>query len=119
MTMVNEKKDKYLAFFEAFADGEEALKDVSRAHETIGEKVDAISTGSYVLDDALSSNGYPNSRVIQLYGPAGSGKTLLAMIGIVEAQKKDPTSHQMFIDAEQTFSETWATQLGVDTSRII
>jgi recombination protein RecA len=117
--MANEKKDKYLAFFEAFADGEEALKDVSRAHETIGEKVDSISTGSYALDDALSSGGYPNSRVIQLYGAAGSGKTLLAMIGIVEAQKKDPTSHQMFIDAEQTFSETWATQLGVDTSRVL
>ena len=112
-------KDKYLAFFEAFAEGEEALKDVSRAHETIGEKVPVISTGTYVLDNALSSGGLPKGRLIQYYGAPGSGKTLLSMIAIVEAQKDDPKSHQVFIDAEQTFSETWARQVGVDTSRLI
>lgn len=117
--MTDEKKDKYLAFFEAFADGEEAMKDVSRAHETIGERVPVISTGTYVLDDALSSGGLPKGRLIQYYGAPGSGKTLLAMIAILEAQIDDPTSHQVFIDAEQTFSETWARQVGVDTSRLI
>jgi recombination protein RecA len=117
--MVSDKKDKYLAFFEAFAEGEEAMKDVSRAHETIGEKIPVISTGSYVLDNALSSGGLPKGRLIQYYGAPGSGKTLLSMIAIVEAQAEDPKSHQVFIDAEQTFSETWARQVGVDTSRLI
>ena len=117
--MTIDKKDKYLSFFEAFADGENALKDVSRAHETIGEKVPVISTGTYELDDALSSGGLPKGRLIQYYGAPGSGKTLLAMIAMVEAQKEDPKSHQVFIDAEQTFSETWARQVGIDTSRVI
>lgn len=118
--MVDEKKkDKFLAFFEAFADADSALKDVRRAHETIGETVPVVSTGSHSLDNALSSGGNPKGRLIQYYGPPGSGKTLMSMIAIVEAQKDDPTAHQLFIDAEQTFSETWAQQLGVDISRVI
>jgi recombination protein RecA len=43
----------------------------------------------------------------------------MAMIAMMEAQKQDPTSQQMFIDAEQTFDPNWAETLGVDTSRVI
>ena len=106
------------SFFKSFADSDEQL-DYKMAHETIGEKVPVISTGSLALDDALSCGGLPKGRLIQYYGPAGSGKTLLAMIAIGEAQKQDPEAQQMFIDAEQTFDPVWAETLGVDTSRVI
>lgn len=109
---------KLEAFFKSYADSEDQL-DFKMAHETVGAKVPVISTGSLVLDDALSSGGLPKGRLIQYYGPAGSGKTMLAMIAIAEAQKQDPTAQQMFIDAEQTFSSNWAEILGVDTSRVI
>jgi recombination protein RecA len=112
------KTNKLDAFFKSFADSEEHL-DYKMAHETVGEKVPVISTGSYALDDALSSGGLPLGRLIQYYGPAGSGKTLMSMIAMAEAQKLDPTSQQMFIDAEQTFDPNWAETLGVDTSRVI
>jgi len=78
-----------------------------------------ISTGSLALDDALSSGGLPLGRLIQFYGAAGSGKTLMTMLAIKEAQVKDPKSQQMFIDAEGTFDSNWAEVLGLDTSRII
>jgi len=78
-----------------------------------------ISPGSLVLDDALSSGGNPKGRLIQYYGPPGSGKTLMAMIAIKQAQLDDPDAKQVFIDAEQTFSPTWAEALGLDTSRIV
>lgn len=110
--------NKLDAFFKSFAESEEQL-DYKMAHETVGEAVPAISTGSYALDDALSSGGLPKGRLIQYYGPPGSGKTLMAMIGIVEAQKADPDAQQVFIDAEQTFDPNWAEVLGVDTSRVI
>lgn len=110
--------DKLTAFFQGYADSEDQL-DFRMAHETIGEKLPVISTGSLVLDDALSSGGNPRGRLIQYYGPPGSGKTLMAMIAIKEAQTDDPEANQVFIDAEQTFSPTWAETLGLDTSRII
>lgn len=109
--------DKLEAFFKSFATSEEQL-DFRMAHETISDKVPVISTGSLALDDALSCGGNPKGRIIQYYGPTGSGKTLMAMIAMLEAQKEDPTAKQVFIDAEQTFSATWAESLGLDTSKI-
>lgn len=109
---------KLEAFFKSYADSEEQL-DFKMANETVGEKVPAISTGSLSLDDVLSSGGLPKGRLIQYYGPPGSGKTLMSMIAIKEAQAEDPSAQQMFIDAEQTFSPDWAETLGVDTSRVI
>lgn len=114
----DKKKNKLVSFFQSFAEADADL-DFKMAHETVGVKVPVISTGSLALDDALSSGGLPKGRLIQYYGPAGSGKTMMAMIAIAEAQKLDPTAQQMFIDAEQTFSSSWAEILGVDTSRVI
>lgn len=112
------KKDKLTAFFASFADTDDQL-NFRLAHETVGEKLPVISTGSLALDDALSSGGLPIGRLIQYYGAPGSGKTLMAMLGMKEAQQADPTSQQMFIDAEGTFDPAWAEVLGLDTSRII
>lgn len=116
--MGDKMSNKLDAFFKSYADSEDQL-DYKMAHEEVGGKVAVISTGSYALDNALSSGGLPKGRLIQYYGPPGSGKTLLAMIAMREAQRQDPTSQQMFIDAEQTFSSDWAETLGVDTSRVI
>lgn len=116
--MGDKMSNKLDAFFKTYADSEEQL-DYKMAHETVGEKVPVISTGSVALDDALSSGGLPKGRLIQYYGPTGSGKTLMAMIAMLEAQRQDPTAQQVFIDAEQTFDPNWAEVLGVDTSRVI
>ena len=118
--MADDKKkaDKLTAFFRSFADADAQL-DVKMAHETVGERVPCTSTGSLALDDALSSGGLPKGRLIQYYGAPGSGKTLMAMLAIKEAQQADFTSQQMFIDAEGTFDASWAANLGLDTTRII
>lgn len=112
------KKDKLSAFFASFADTDDQV-NFRLAHETVGEKLPVISTGSLALDDALSSGGLPIGRLIQYYGAPGSGKTLMAMLAMKEAQAVDPTAQQMFIDAEGTFDPSWAEVLGLDTSRVI
>src|SRR5580692_3513938 len=108
------KKDKLSAFFASYADTDDQI-DFRLAHETIGEKLPVTSTGSLALDDALSSGGLPKGRLIQYYGAPGSGKTLMAMLAIKEAQLADPDAQQMFIDAEGTFDAGWASILGCDT----
>ena len=110
--------NKLNAFFKSFAEADEEL-DYKMAHETVGEKIPAISTGSISLDDVLGCGGLPKGRIIQYYGSAGSGKTMLAMVAMGEAQKDDPDAQQVFIDAEQTFDPNWAEVLGVDTSKVI
>lgn len=110
--------NKLESFFRSFADTDQKL-DFRLAHETVGEKLPVISTGSYALDDALSSGGLPKGRLIQFYGAPGSGKTLMAMLAIKEAQEADPSAQQMFIDAEGTFDAGWASILGLDVSKII
>jgi recombination protein RecA len=111
-------KDKIKEFFESFAAADEQIS-FRMAHENIDKVVPAISTGSPLLDDALSCGGLPKGRIIQYYGPTGSGKTLLSMLAIKNAQADDPESIQMFIDVEQTFSASWAQKLGCDPSRIL
>jgi len=110
--------NKLEAFFKSYAESEEQL-DFKMAHETVGKRLPATSTGSLVLDNALSAGGLPKGRLFQYYGPTGSGKTLMAMLAMKEAQEADPDAQQMFIDAEGTFDPNWAESLGLDTSRII
>lgn len=110
--------NKLNAFFKSYSEVDNVL-EYKLAHEMVGEKFEVISTGSHLLDDALSSGGLPCGRLIQYYGRAGSGKTLMTMLAIKNAQKKDPEAKQVFIDAEQTFSPDWAETLGVDSSKVV
>jgi recombination protein RecA len=106
------------AFFKSFADAEGEF-NFSIASESLGEKYPVIKTGSLVLDDALSCGGLPKGRVIQYYGASASGKSLMAMLSLKEAQLDDPEARQVWIDAEQTFTPYWALELGIDVNRVI
>jgi len=110
--------NKFKSFFESYAEAEGEL-GYYIASENINKKIEVVPTGSLLLDDALSCGGLPKGRIIQFYGSGGSGKTLMAIIAIKNAQAQDPESYQVFIDAEGTFSEKWAMELGCDISRII
>ncbi|KAI3970935.1 hypothetical protein MKX01_024582 [Papaver californicum] len=50
--------------------------------------VPVVSTGSFALDMALGIGGLPKGRVVEVYGPEGSGKTTLALHIIAEARKQ-------------------------------
>lgn len=103
----------------SYTDSEQALSNITTAGANLGEKFPVISTGSHILNDCLGCGGLPKGRIMQFYGRGGSGKTLMAMVAIVEAQKEDPAAYQIFIDAENTFSPSWANTLGVDVDRVM
>lgn len=77
--------------------------------------VERFSTGSFVLNSILGG-GYPKGRIIEIYGPESSGKTTFAITALAEVQKEG--GNAVFIDAEQTFDPNYATNLGVDISKL-
>ena len=66
---------------------------------------------------ALGVGGYPKGRVIEIYGPESSGKTMLAIHAIAEAQKAGGIA--AFIDAEHAFDSFYAQKLGVDVDNLL
>ena len=79
--------------------------------------VDAIPTGSLMLDMALGVGGIPKGRVIEIYGPESSGKTTVALHVVAEAQKMG--GEAAFIDAERALDPVYAKNLGVDIDNLI
>ncbi len=79
--------------------------------------IKAIPTGSLAMDIALGVGGVPRGRVIEIYGPEGSGKTTLALHIIANAQKAEGLA--AFVDAEHALDPDWARSLGVDVDALL
>ena len=80
------------------------------------EDVEVIPTGSISLDFALGVGGLPRGRIIEIFGPEGSGKTTIAIHVIAEAQKMGGIC--AIIDAEHAFDRFYAEKLGVDVNNL-
>ncbi len=85
--------------------------------ETKKVDVEAISSGSIGLDDALGIGGYPRGRIIEIFGPESSGKTTLSLHAIAEAQKHGGIC--AFIDAEHAMDPEYAKNLGVKLEELL
>src|SRR5919106_1271064 len=79
--------------------------------------VGVIPTGSLALDVALGIGGIPRGRVVEVYGPEGSGKTTVCLHVIAEAQAKGGIT--AFIDAEHALDPTYARTLGVNIDELL
>lgn len=90
--------------------GKGSLMRLGDAKNTLD--IEAIPSGSLLLDEALGVGGYPKGRIIEIYGPESSGKTTLALHAIAECQKSGGTA--AFIDAEHALDPTYAKNLGVN-----
>lgn len=78
--------------------------------------IEAIPSGSILLDEALGIGGYPKGRIVEIYGPESSGKTTLALHAIAEAQKKGGIA--AFVDAEHALDPSYARNLGVNVDEL-
>ena len=90
---------------------------VMRLGEREAVDVDAIPSGSLLLDEALGVGGYPKGRIIEIFGPESSGKTTLALHAIAECQKNG--GRAAFIDAEHAIDPIYVKNLGVDINELI
>lgn len=78
--------------------------------------VEVISTGSWALDIALHIGGLPRGRIVDFYGAPSTGKSLLALTTIAQAQIKELKA--AYIDCEYSFDPQWAQKLGVDVENL-
>ena len=81
------------------------------------EGVAVIPTGSLSLDIALGVGGVPRGRVVEIFGPEGSGKTTLAQSIIANAQRAGGIA--AFVDAEHAFDVVYSRKLGVDVDNLL
>lgn len=75
-------------------------------------KLEGPSVG---LNDALNG-GLMAGRLHILWGPKASGKTTYAMHCLAEAQRLGKNC--VYVDAEKTYSRSWAEACGVDTKKL-
>lgn len=94
--------------------GDEAIMMLT---DTKKVDVDAVSTGSLGLDDALGIGGLPRGRIVEIFGPESSGKTTLALHVVAEAQKADGIC--AFIDAEHALDPEYAKNIGVKLDELL
>jgi recombination protein RecA len=79
--------------------------------------VEALSTGVPDLDMALGIGGLPLGRIVEVFGPEGSGKTTTALALVASFQKQERIC--AFIDVEHALDPARAKQLGVDLDALI
>src|SRR5919109_1105338 len=104
-----------------------ALQQIEKAHgkgavmrlgeHPMGAGTAVIPTGSLALDVALGIGGIPKGRIVEVYGPEGSGKTTVCLHIIAEAQAKGGIA--AFIDAEHALDPTYARELGVNIDELL
>jgi recombination protein RecA len=83
----------------------------------MGAGITVIPTGSLALDIALGVGGIPRGRIIEVFGPEGSGKTTVCLHMIAEAQARGGIA--AFIDAEHALDPTYARALGLNIDELL
>jgi recombination protein RecA len=79
--------------------------------------VTTVPSGSLALDIALGVGGFPQGRIIEVFGPESSGKTTVALHAIAEVQKTG--GRAAFIDAEHALDPVYASNLGVNINELL
>lgn len=97
--------------------------DIKKLYEQTVEKIGVVDkdpvpfnvgTGSLLLDRAIGG-GYPAGRIVEIFGPEGSGKTTLGIHGMAEAQKAGYTVG--IIDMETALDVEYARSIGLEGDR--
>ncbi len=79
-------------------------------------EIKKIPTGSKILDKMLEG-GYETDTITTIYGPAGSGKTILCLLCAVNTARKDKKI--VYVDTEGSFSLERLKQIALDYKKIL
>jgi len=99
---------------------------VKKLKKTLGEgvildksgffKVETLSTGITSIDYVMGG-GFPKSRLTELYGEEGAGKSTVLYVTISNLQKSGGVA--VYLDLENTLDLAYLKKLGVDEDKLI
>lgn len=92
-------------------------RSIQRLGDTDFGPVEVIPTGIPSVDEALGIGGFPRGRIVEIIGPESSGKTLIALSAVAEAQAAGGTA--AFVDAEHAMDRAWSAKIGVDIDNLL
>lgn len=93
--------------------GDESINTMDAKNKTT---VPVIPTGIISLDIAIGTGGFPQGRVVEVYGPESSGKTTLTLSVLAQCQKQGGVA--AFIDAEHALDPDYAKKIGVNLDEL-
>lgn len=78
-----------------------------------------ITAWSPSLNWATTKRGFIPGKMNIVYGPESCGKSMLAMMAIIELQRRDKEAIAVWFDAEFSFNPSFFEKLGGDLDRLI
>ncbi len=83
-------------------------------------EVKVIPTGSVYLDCTLGTAGFPDNRIIEIYGPPSAGKTSMALQFMSQyVKERGYEKPPLFIDLERTTGLDLIESMGIDPSKVL
>ena len=79
--------------------------------------VPALPTGIFSLDAILGIGGFPQGRMIEIYGENSSGKSTICLQTLAETQKRGGIG--AYLDLEYALDLPYASALGVDLNQLM
>ena len=95
----------------------EKPNQVLRLNDSTRTNIEVVPTGAVSLDVAIGAGGFPRGKIIELFGPEGSGKTTVALSVAANVQKLG--GNVGFIDAEHGLNRQLCDNIGIDASRFV
>lgn len=115
--MKETEKDKVLERVIGEIEKQFGTGSIMKLGETALRAMPVVSSGSLALDIALGVGGYPEGRIIEIFGPESSGKTTFALHAIAMVQALGGKA--AFIDAEHALDPVYAAKLGVKLDELL
>jgi len=95
----------------------EKPNQVLRLNDSSKTNIAVVPTGAISLDVAIGAGGFPRGKIIELFGPEGSGKTTVALSVAANIQKSG--GNVGFIDAEHGLNRELCANVGIDPSKFV
>ena len=109
------KKSKDISAIMANLEKIAGIKGIMKNGDETAEQ-EVISFDYPEIDAASSCGGVPKAKLIEIFGEPSGGKSYLSLKLIASAQRQGIEC--VLVDAEQSYSKSWAKKHGVDTSKL-